>query len=231
MTEIGRFRTIAVDDLGRFQYKGNNRQLHQDLTSLQSQKLVHRRTVSLAKGAGTLAVDDLTRAGKRVLKNKQAGPSGQAVYAGFVKPNEVAHDAAIYRMYQAEAARIEAEGGVVERVVLDYELKQKVYSPLAKARDLPAMAYAERQAEVAKENGLKVVEGKIPLPDLRIEYQTREGSMAKVDLELATEHYRGSHVRAKASAGFQFYAANATCSAHLSAVFDDHDIVAEILSL
>ncbi len=93
------------------------------------------------------------------------------------------------------------------------------------------MAYAERQAEIAKENGLQVVEGKIPLPDLRIEYQTRDGSMAKVDLELATEHYRGSHVRAKAAAGFQFYAANATSSGHLSAVFDDHDIVAEILSL
>ena len=60
--------------------------------------------------------------------------SGQKLYAGFVKPGEVAHDAAIYRMYQAEAARIEKAGGKIRRVILDYELKQKVYSPLAKAK-------------------------------------------------------------------------------------------------
>ena len=33
-------------------------------------------------------------------------------------------------MYQAEAARIEREGGKVRRVVLDYELKRKVFSKL-----------------------------------------------------------------------------------------------------
>jgi len=39
---------------------------------------------------------------------------------------------------------------------------------------------------------LQLVRGKIPLPDLRIEYENREGDMARVDLELATEHYRGA---------------------------------------
>jgi hypothetical protein len=34
---------------------------------------------------------------------------GQALYAGFVKPREIAHDAAIYHMFQAEAAHIASE--------------------------------------------------------------------------------------------------------------------------
>ena len=231
ITEIGRFRTVAVEDLATFRYAGNHSHVRQDLANLQAQRLIQRRTVSLPKGQGTLAVVVLTREGKRVARQNVELQSDQSVYAGFVKPNEVVHDAAIYRMYQAEAARIEAEGGSVKRVVLDYELKQKVYSPLAKAQNLPAVAYIERQAEIARANGLTVVKGRIPLPDLRIEYETRDGDMAKVDLELATEHYRGSHVKAKASAGFQFYAANPQSSARLTAVFDDHDLTGEILSL
>jgi len=231
IAEIGLFRTVAVEDLATFRYAGNDNHVRQDLANLQAQRLIHRRTVSLPKGQGTLAVVVLTQEGKRVARQDLELQSDQSVYAGFVKPNEVVHDAAIYRMYQAEAARIEAEGGSVKRVVLDYELKQKVYSPLAKARNLPAVAYIERQAEIARANGLTVVKGKIPLPDLRIEYETRDCDMAKVDLELATEHYRGSHVKAKASAGFQFYAANPRSSARLTAVFDDHDLTGEILSL
>ena len=71
---------------------------------------------------------------------------------------------------------------------------------------MPALQYARRQAEIAAENRLKVVEGKIPLPDLRIEYQTVEGEVAKVDPELATEHYHGGHAAGKLKAGFKVYA-------------------------
>src|SRR5437879_1827659 len=79
-------------------------------------------------------------------------------------------------MYQAERERIEKAGGRIRRVVLDYELKQKAYSPLAKAKALPPLDYARRQEQIARENGLKVVQGHITLPDLRIEYETAEAS-------------------------------------------------------
>ena len=156
--------------------------------------------------------------------------SGQALYSGFVKPAEVRHDAAIYRMYQAEKQKIEKTGGRIRRVVLDYELKQKVYSPLAKARHLPPLEYARRQAEVARQNGLTVIEGKIPLPDLRIEYEGPSGDLARVDLELATEHYHGPALQAKAQAGFKMYAADGSAS-KLSRVLEDREITAAILSL
>ena len=51
----------------------------------------------------------------------------------------------LYRMFHTEAGRTVREGGRVCRVVLDYEMKQQAYAPLASVRDLEPLAYAERQ--------------------------------------------------------------------------------------
>ena len=133
-------------------------------------------------------------------------------------------------MYQAEKRKIERSGGSVRRIILDYELKQKVYSVLAKAKALPALEYAKRQAEVARQNGLTVINGKIPLPDLRIEYETPSGEPAHVDLELTTGHYHGPALQAKAEAGFKMYAADGS-GPRLSRVLEERDIIVSILSL
>ncbi len=72
--------------------------------------------------------------------------------------------------------------------------------------------------------------GKIPLPDLRLEYETAQGEMARVDLELATSHYHGGAMAAKAQAGFSFYAADGS-GARLTRVLEERDITVAILSL
>lgn len=51
----------------------------------------------------------------------------------------------------------------------------------------------------------KVVDGKIPLPDLRIEYESRDGERTKVDLELATDDYKPAQIAEKDRAGFRIY--------------------------
>ena len=230
MRDIGRFRTVSIADLIRHRYQGKTALLQQDLRSLQSQGLVQIRTLWTGPSSTRIAVIVLTKLGKEILELKRQSEPGQAIYAGLVKAAEVRHDAAIYRMYQAEKEKIERSGGRVRRVVLDYELKQKVYSPLAKAKKLPALEYTKRQAEVARENGLTVIQGKIPLPDLRIEYDTPTGDLAHVDLELATGHYHGPALQAKAEAGFKMYAIDGSAS-RLSRVLEERDIVASILSL
>jgi hypothetical protein len=238
MTELGRFRTVAVTDLAEYRYGHHTRRLREDVANLKDQKLIRQRRVMFGKGREKFSVLVLTKEGKRVVEQEEPNPSEQTFYAGFVKPHEVAHDAAIYRMYQVEAAMIEKQGGTVRRVVLDYELKRNVYSPLGRARhQLPPLQFAQRQAEVAAVNGLKVIEGKIPLPDLRIEYETAEGELAKADLELATEHYHGAHVAGKLNAGFKTYADRAT-AARLNAALTyggsavhDGELTVEILSL
>ena len=187
------------------------------------------RTVAIDARGKTGTFLALTWRGELLLKRSSSNQleDSQAVYHGFVKPREIVHDAGVYRMYVAEAERIEREGGRIQRVVLDYELKKRAYSPLAKAHDLPPLEYAERQQEIAKENGIQVVDGHLVLPDLRIEYEDAQGAARHVDLELATRNYRAAHIRSKAAASFKVYAD--TRSGHLAAVLDDHDLIAELL--
>jgi transposase len=230
MYDMGRFRVLSNDDLLTIRYQKNNSHMQQDLRSLSTQGLVQRKSVWRGKSGQTDTFWALTKAGKRFLKRQFPLPSGQALYTGFVKPAELRHDAAVYKVYQREAAQIEKDGGRVRRVVLDYELKKKAYSPLAKAKALPPAEYAKRQAEIAEAHGLKVVKGHIVLPDLRIEYLDRNGVAGQVDLEVATESYHGSHAAEKAAAGFKIYAAGETAG-RLSRALEEREITAEIFSL
>ena len=44
----------------------------------------------------------------------------------------------------------------------------------------------DRKGEVAEKHGLLLVDGQIPVPDLRVEYETPDLELRHVDLELAT---------------------------------------------
>jgi hypothetical protein len=237
MRDIGRFRTVALEDLARYRYVKREKVFKDALRALLSQGLVQTRAAWAGPGVKPLEVAVLTKLGKELLEQRtplrdsgHESKTRQALYSGFVKPNEVRHDAAIYRMYQAERERIERAGGHIRRIILDYELKKKVYAPLAKAKTLPAVDYAKRQQQVALENGLVVIRGKIPLPDLRLEYETRTGESTRIDLELATGHYHAPALSAKAAAGFKFYAADGSGS-RLSRVLEERDITVAILTL
>jgi hypothetical protein len=139
-------------------------------------------------------------------------------------------------MYQAEAARIEQQGGKVRRVVLDYELKRKVFSKLNRPSEAGDSDHIERKQQIAAENGLSIVNGRIQFPDLRIEFETREQEMDKVDLELATGDYKDSEVQAKRAAGFKIYGSGgpalyAPDSAPRSAALEDPEIIAGLISI
>lgn len=224
--DVGRFRVVAAEDLECARYAGHPSLLQQDLKHLAAEGYLVRRRVPVDGRGHTMEVLALTRAGRGLLK-RDVGH--QALYDGLVKPREIVHDAALYRMFQKEAARIEQDGGTVRRVVLDYELKKRAYRPLAQTHSLPPLEYAERQQEIAQENDLPVVDGHIVLPDLRVEYETRDGEQRHVDLELATRHYRAAHIQAKAAAGFRVYAD--TSSHGLAAALYNHDVIAELLRM
>ena len=206
LTTVGAFRAVAVKDLLTHQYALNHRLFGQDLRSLKGQGLVRMHRLMVGGADEVLEVLVLTREAKALLASVGRDGARQVCYVGLVKPRELAHDAAIYRMYEVEVAEIKSRGGVVRRVVLDYELKASIYATLAKARSLPRLAYAKRQREVAQANGLQVLGGRIPLPDLRLEYETAEGDLTKVDLELATHHYHGAYALEKLRVGFKLYA-------------------------
>src|SRR5215469_3198899 len=222
IVELGKFRVIATNDLSEQAYGGNRELAVRDVHSLVRHGLV-RMGVFEGPEATPRELLTLTRRGHRLLRANRLASQGQAVYYGFVKPREANHDADLYRLYQKEAARIEAKGGRNLRVILDYELKRKIN------REMARLGPAARP-EIAARHGLQVVRNKIPVPDLRIEYQTREGDAARVNLELVTEHYRGRHVADKVHAGFSLYTPRGEAD-HLRRVLDQRELTAEILSL
>lgn len=226
MVEVGKFRAIAQEDLIEFFYQGDKVRFRPDIENLVRQGLLEMKSVPQEeKGSRTLLT--LTKQGHRFLTNIQAAPKGQILYHGFRKPREAHHDADLYRLYQKASEDIEGNGGKNLRVVLDYELKKRVYYELAKLG--PDRTSAQKR-EVADRHGLKMVRGKIPIPDVRIEYEARDGEKARVDVELATGHYRGRNLAEKVRAGFSIYA-HADEASKLRRVLDQQELTAEILSL
>lgn len=229
LMEVARFRTVAEKDLVQG-FSANHPDALKGIRSLAQRGFLQRRRAQIGPQRQALDVVVLTKPGLRRLREAVGPASNQSFYAGFVKPSEVAHDAAIYPMYRMEAGRLEQEGSRITRLVLDYELKRLVYSPLNKLRGVSERERVRRQHNVAAQYGLKVIRGHIVLPDLRIEYETRDGQQARVDLELATGHYHGAHMRDKAEAGFRIYVADGS-EKRLTRVMEEREIIAAILSI
>jgi hypothetical protein len=227
MAELGKFRAIAQEDLAEFAYGSDKSRMGPDIENLVRQGLVQMKSVPHEEKRSRQLLA-LTKAGYRFLTENRFARKDQAIYFGFAKPREAHHDAGLYPLYQKAAGKIERAGGRNLRVVLDYELKKKVYHDLAKLG--PDRASAESKRSVAERHGLQVVRGKIPLPDVRIEYDTPGGERARVDIELATSHYRGRHLAEKVRAGFSIYA-HAGDVANLRRVLEQRELTAEILSL
>jgi hypothetical protein len=227
MVELGKFRTIAQEDLAEFRYGGDKVRMRPDIENLMRQGLVEMKSIPHEE-MGSRKLLTLTKNGHGFLTETQSVGKGQVLYHGFTKPREANHDADLYRLYQKAAEKIEAQGGRNLRIVLDYELKKRLYRDLAKLG--PGRASSEQKYLVAERHGLQVVRGKIPVPDIRIEYEARDGERARVDLELATSHYRGRNLAEKVRAGFSIYA-HAEDASKLRRVLDQRELTAEILSL
>jgi hypothetical protein len=213
--------------LRRFAYEGNQQRLEQDVQSPRKQGLISQREIE-ARNQPKFHMLSLTKDGKRFLEHQNRVPKSQALYAGFVKPKELIHDADLYRLYQKVASEIERSGGTVRRVVLDYELKEELYRALSKVD--PAKNPDYERMYVANRHGLKVVDDKIPIPDLRIEYETEARDIEHVDLELATREYRSQGMASKARAGFHLFARHQDMP-RLRRVLNEQELSARIFAL
>jgi hypothetical protein len=117
---------------------------------------------------------------------------------------------------------------MVRRVVLDYELKQELYRALSKA-DLAKNPDFERML-IANRHGLKLVDGTIPIPDLRIEYETGARDIEHIDLEFATREYRSQGMASKVRAGFHLFARQQDLP-RLRRVLNEQELTARIFAL
>jgi hypothetical protein len=220
LIELGHFRVIATRDLGLHVYGSRTDEANAELQDLVRKHLVHKGTFE-GPEASPRELLTLTARGHELVR--ALVPEDQGIHHGFFKPREANHDADLYLLYQKETARIEKEGGKTLRVILDYELTRKVN------RDLTHFG-TDARPEIARRHGLRVVGTKIPIPDLRIEYETGGGERASVNLELVTENYRGATLAEKVRAGFSLYAPHGGTD-YLRRVLDRQALHAELLSL
>jgi hypothetical protein len=218
LVAAGTFRVVFERDLQDTVSRDDSVRLTQDVRHLVRQGLLERHTVAADRKGNAVAVLTLTRGGQHLLEQHRrvSGADGreaaQAVFSGWRKVSEVVHDASVYRMYQVEAARIEADGGVITRVVLGDELKRACFA--AGTPQIRASAEAREAAlcQAAAHLDLPVVAGQVEFPDLRIEYDTGTGDRTRVDLELVTDAYRPGQIAAKQAAGFALYSAGGSSS-------------------
>jgi len=222
LVDLGKFRVVAAEDLADHAYGGQRDEMQNDLRNLLRQGLVRKGTFEGPENSPRQLLT-LTKRGQRLVRANVLVPREQAIYSGFVKPREANHDADLYKLHNKEVARILKEGGRNPRVVLDFELKRKINRDIAKLG-------REARPEIAARHGLRVVRGRIPVPDVRIEYEKPSGEMARVDLELVTEHYRGRSLADKVKAGFSLYTPRGEGD-RLRRVLDGQELTAEILSL
>ncbi len=202
MKDIGTFRTVDVRDLARFVYAGDEARLKHDLESLRAQGMVEEKTLFRAHRSARKLVS-LTAEGQRIVRKASGLQEDQRIYHGFVKPKELDHDADLYKVYQKAAEEIRERGGKPTRVRLDFELKESI----------------NRAKEAAGH-----------LPDIQVEYETRDGEVERQNLELLSRNYREEGIRGKAAAGFKIYARTGDTN-RIRRALHDTGMVREVLSV
>lgn len=246
LADAGRFRVIATRDLAKTVYRGSKGQMQQDLRYLREHGLIEVDMVRARRdghgGASkSIEVITLTKEGRDLARHAGGVPEDQRLYYGIVKPREVEHDAQIYSAYQKEAERIEKDGGKNLRVQLDFELKSQVQKAIYRERKShPEREMAQIKQQVAEHFDLPFVNGKIQIPDARIEYDRDprtgedidQGSRSgHQDIEVLTAAYRRGHLHSKAQAGFHVYASSSDRATLTAKIEDDHHLMENILEL
>ena len=227
LTDIGKFRVVPADDLTRFAYQDHRAEMEGDIRNLIRHGLIEQHTIEGYSSYSTKVLT-LTKDGQRLLERAQLVSNRQATYHGFVKRKDARHDAAVYRLFQKVSREIERSGGKVRRVVLDFELRKCLYQKLSRMRPDKDPRY--ERIFIANQFDLKVVDDKIPIPDLRIEYEDDCRDVHRLDLEIATRDYRPQGLGEKAKAGFHIFA-HPQDQARLRRVLDTQEISTRIYSL
>ena len=184
--DVGTFRVVALADIVNRQFDGHPFAARQGIAQAEQQGWIVREQAQGPTGRPyTVLVATPAGAARAAGLFASAGRADQRVHSGAVKAADVGHEVAVYRAACTAQARIEAEGGRVARIRID-----------------------GGRGGAAAELHLPVEHGTVLFPDAQIEYVTAAGLAGRCNVEVASEHYGGGAIRAKAAAGFQLYAAS-----------------------
>ena len=222
LADVGKFRVVAAADLTYLAYNGRSEEAQQDLQNLLRQGLIRKGTFAGPEQSPRELLT-LTKRGYDLVSTCRMVPRNQTIYHGFGRSRDANHDADLYKLYRKGLLHVAKEGGRNPRVILDFEMIRKINRDIAKLG-------RNARPEIARHHGLRMVRNRIPVPDMRIEYEQPDGQTARIDLELVTEHYRGRSLADKVKAGFSLYTPRGEAD-RLRRILDGHELTAEIFSL
>ena len=202
--DVGAFRAVALRDLVERHFDGHPYVARRGIDLAERRGWVKRQKARGPKGGEfTVVVATPSGAARAETLWRTDGRPEQRTFSGAVKPLETGHDVAVYRAAGAAQVRIEAAGGRVVRVRIDAELKGHLAARAERERQARGRKAAEEaHARAADAVGLPVEDGQVLVPDVQVEYVDAAGRTGRCNVEVASEHYRGRAIRAKARAGF-----------------------------
>ena len=219
MADVGMYRNVSYRNLAESQFKGHPYTARRAVDQMIRNGHMREHQAKGPRG-GTYKVLTLTEAGARKAQGcavKQGFDKEQQTWSGLVKKAELSHDTAVYRAARIEQRRLLGQGARIRRVRIDAELKKQVAraTETARAKEGRAAADAARR-KAAQELELPMKDGRVVFPDAQIEYQDVEGRSGRVNVEIASEHYRSGSIAAKAQAGFQMHGNGGRANAAIS---------------
>ena len=208
LAEVGMYRSVSFRDLAEAHFDGHPYTARRAVDHMVKDGLMREHEAKGPKG-GSYKVLTLTRDGAaraRRLAHEQGLDRDQQTHAGLVKRGELSHDTAIYRAARIEQAKLPKQGAVLNRVRIDAEMKKQIAraGETARARGGKEAADAAR-FQAAADLALPIKDGQVLYPDAQLEYIDAEGRTGRVNIEIATEHYRIGGIAAKTRAGFQMH--------------------------
>ena len=92
LSEVGKFRVVAANDLAEFAYNGDHTRMENDVESLAHQGLAKVTSIADTQHNPTQVVT-LTKEGHKFLSHGKVVRPDQATYHGLKKPKEAIHSA------------------------------------------------------------------------------------------------------------------------------------------
>ena len=126
---------------------------------------------------------------------------------GMVKPREAAHDADVAKACRKEIEALTARGARLRRILIDAELK----GILAKRSETARAKLGKEEADRARRKAADELhlpcddQGHVQIPDAQIQYVDEAGNPGRVNVEVASDHYREASVKAKSAGGFSMH--------------------------
>ena len=208
LADVGMYRNVSYRDLAESQFGGHPYTARRAVDRMIRDGHMREHQTKGPRG-GTYKVLTLTEAGARKARDyavEQGFDKEQRTWSGLVKRGELSHDTAVYRAARIEQRRLLQQGARIHRVRIDAEMKKQVARATERARATEGRAAADAaRRKAAQDLELPMQKGRVVYPDAQIEYLDSEGRSGRVNVEIASEHYSGRTIAAKARAGFQMH--------------------------